>query len=173
MLLKYLLILLPTFIFINSTSLPTKCESCAIIAREFKNELLKIKSLPEKINRVKGEELFLELSDLVCNNMLKYRLDPSNGEGLDRFVKGTPEALKQLKKMANNGVKVTMDVPKELWDKPGVESSILKQHCETILEEYEDIIIDSIRNKASFEIFVCTIEMKCQRFYNKDTKKEL
>uniref|UniRef100_A0A0K0FV41 Protein canopy homolog 4 (inferred by orthology to a human protein) n=1 Tax=Strongyloides venezuelensis TaxID=75913 RepID=A0A0K0FV41_STRVS len=153
---------------IHSEKLPTKCESCSVIAREFKDELFKIRNLPKAISRDKAEELFLELSERVCKNMLMYRIDTSKGSGIERFFKGTPEALKQLKELRDKGVKITMDVPEELWDKPGVESSLLKQHCEALLEEYEDIIVETIMNKTSFEIFVCSIEMKCPRFYKKE-----
>ncbi|CEF69490.1 Protein canopy homolog 4 [Strongyloides ratti] len=165
---QQLLLILTLILSINSESLPSKCESCAIIAREFKDELFKIKNLPKTISRNKAEELFLELNEIVCKNMLSYRLDPTRDSGIDRFFKGTPEALKQLKELRDKGVKITMDVPEDLWDKPGIESSLLKQHCESLLEEYEDIIVETIINKTSFEIFVCTIEMKCPRFYKKE-----
>uniref|UniRef100_A0A0K0DXX2 DUF3456 domain-containing protein n=2 Tax=Strongyloides stercoralis TaxID=6248 RepID=A0A0K0DXX2_STRER len=165
---QQLLLILMLVIYIRNESLPSKCESCSVIAREFKNELFKIKNLPKTISRNKAEELFLELSENVCQNMLSYRLDPTRDSGIERFFKGTPEALRQLKELRDKGVKITMDVPEDLWDKPGVESSLLKQHCENILEEFEDIIVETIINKTSFEIFVCSIEMKCPRFYKKE-----
>ena len=38
------------------------------------------------------------------------------------------------------GVKVDLGIPKELWHKPSAEITHLKSQCETLLEDYEELI---------------------------------
>lgn len=47
-----------------------------------------------------------------------------------------------LKGLVQKGVKVDLGIPLELWDEPSVEVTFLKKQCETMLEEFEDVIGD-------------------------------
>lgn len=38
---------------------------------------------------------------------------------------------------SDRGVKVDLGIPYELWDKPSVEITTLKQQCEDMLESFE------------------------------------
>ncbi|MGH0151597.1 UNVERIFIED_CONTAM: hypothetical protein FKN15_020759 [Acipenser sinensis] len=53
---------------------------------------------------------------------------------------GTSETMATLKNLVHKGVKVELGIPYELWDEPSVEVSDMKKQCETMLEQYEEVV---------------------------------
>uniref|UniRef100_A0AC35UGJ2 DUF3456 domain-containing protein n=1 Tax=Rhabditophanes sp. KR3021 TaxID=114890 RepID=A0AC35UGJ2_9BILA len=152
---------------VNGTTLPSKCESCILMISEFNAELAQIK-LPLSVDTIdKAEQVVMDVGERVCAIMIKYRIDSSK-QDLNRFVKGTTDAMLQLKSMRDKGVKINLEIPEELWDAPGIESSQLKLYCESILEEFEEAFIGSIYNNKDLKKEICVDKLKCN-----NSKKEL
>uniref|UniRef100_A0A183DVM4 DUF3456 domain-containing protein n=1 Tax=Gongylonema pulchrum TaxID=637853 RepID=A0A183DVM4_9BILA len=80
---------------------------------------------------------FLEALEEVCSGMLEYKLHKEK-TGISRFAKEESSTMKALNELRNKGVKVELGMPYEMWDKPSVEVTTLKQNCETLVEQYED-----------------------------------
>lgn len=134
--------------------LPTLCETCKILAQELDdrfsetgktNELINTKysidSTNEKdVKKYRNSELrFIETLDNICDRILKYNLHKEH-KNSKRFAKGQSQTMQTLHNLVNKGVKVELGIPYELWDSPSVEVTTMKQHCETIIEKYEEDI---------------------------------
>ncbi|KAI1724469.1 ATP dependent DNA ligase domain-containing protein [Ditylenchus destructor] len=115
--------------------LPTKCESCALFAKELDDAVLKL----PKMAKDESEAWLIEEFEHVCGRMLDYRLHKDK-IGLDRFSKQISKTAKTLKELAERGVEITMDVSMDLLDQPSVESGKLKEDCEWMLEQFESEI---------------------------------
>ncbi|CAJ0583380.1 unnamed protein product, partial [Mesorhabditis spiculigera] len=110
--------------------LPTRCETCVLLGREFDDYLMKTK---------KSETHMVEGMDNICKNLIAYRLHKEH-EGLARFQKQDSQTMEGLKKLREQGVQVELGLPPEFWDQPSVEIAELQRICETIIEQYEDVV---------------------------------
>ena len=75
-----------------------------------------------------------------------------------RFARGTSETFQALDNLVAKGVKVDLGIPKEMWHKPSAEISHLKTQCETLLEDYEEIIENwyfKHQESASLQDYLC------------------
>uniref|UniRef100_A0A671NK13 Protein canopy 4-like n=1 Tax=Sinocyclocheilus anshuiensis TaxID=1608454 RepID=A0A671NK13_9TELE len=95
--------------------LPNKCEVCKLLT--------------------------VELQDALEKN---WPLKGSSGKKIQiwslRYAKGTSQTMNTLKNLMDKGVKVELGIPYELWDEPSVEVADLKRQCESMLEEYEEVV---------------------------------
>lgn len=89
----------------------------------------------------RSELRLIETLEDVCGRILSYNLHKERSDST-RFAKGVSETFQTLHGLVNKGVKVELGIPYELWDKPSVEITNMKNQCEKMLEEYEDDIGD-------------------------------
>jgi hypothetical protein len=95
--------------------------------------------------------------------MLNFKVHKDK-EGLARFSRELSSSMKAIKELQGRGVQVRfviyfkpskkcfqveLGIPIELWDSPSVETSLLKQHCDWLNEEFEDVILDWFHSERS------------------------
>ncbi|TRY85559.1 hypothetical protein DNTS_017178 [Danionella cerebrum] len=134
--------------------LPNKCEVCKLLTVELQDALEKsgrskeVLELGEvldtgkrrrKIRYNTSETRLTEAMDNICERILQYKVHAERPGSL-RYAKGTSQTMSTLKNLVEKGVKVELGVPYELWDEPSVEVSELKRQCETMLEEFEEVV---------------------------------
>ncbi|XP_030017360.1 protein canopy 4 [Sphaeramia orbicularis] len=134
--------------------LPNKCEVCKFLAVELQDALDKSRRSKEvlevgevldtgkrrrKIKYNTSETRLTEAVDSVCERILQYNVHAERPGSL-RYAKGTSQTMTTLKNLVHKGVKVDLGLPLELWDEPSAEVSDMKKQCETMLEEYEDVV---------------------------------
>uniref|UniRef100_A0A8C9SAU8 Canopy FGF signaling regulator 4 n=1 Tax=Scleropages formosus TaxID=113540 RepID=A0A8C9SAU8_SCLFO len=85
------------------------------------------------------ETRLTEAIDNICEGILQYSIHAERPGSL-RYAKGTSQTMTTLKNLVNKGVKVELGLPYELWDEPSVEVADMKKQCETMLEQYEDVV---------------------------------
>ncbi|THD27878.1 Ctg4a [Fasciola hepatica] len=120
--------------------LPTKCEACRVLVHELllrlnethSSDTIKLGSQGNSFRKIKYDRSELRFIEVfseppLCNRMLNYKLHKER-KGCSRFDKTVPETQKSLSSLAEKGVKVILDFPLEMWDKPAVEVvSLVKQ----------------------------------------------
>ncbi|XP_056156621.1 protein canopy 4 [Lampris incognitus] len=136
--------------------LPNKCEVCKFLTVELQaalertgrskevlelGEVLDTGKRRRKIKYNTSETRLTEAVDNICEGILQYNVHAERPGSL-RYAKGTSQTMATLKNLVNKGVKVELGLPFELWDEPSVEVSDMKKQCETMLEQYEDIVED-------------------------------
>nr|XP_019950979.1 PREDICTED: protein canopy 4-like [Paralichthys olivaceus] len=87
------------------------------------------------------ETRLTEAVDNICERILQYNVHAERPGSL-RYAKGASQTMTTLKNLVHKGVKVELGLPFELWDEPSVEVSDMKKQCETMLEQYEDVVED-------------------------------
>lgn len=75
----------------------------------------------------------------VCERILDYNLHKERKDST-RFAKGMSQTFQTLHGLVDKGVKVELGIPYELWDKPSVEVTNMKNQCENLLENHESTI---------------------------------
>ncbi|KAK3546165.1 hypothetical protein QTP70_025142 [Hemibagrus guttatus] len=82
---------------------------------------------------------------------------PEELEEVSGEREGTSQTMNTLKNLVGKGVKVELGIPYELWDEPSVEVADMKKQCETMLEEYEEVVEDWYFNhqEERLEKFLC------------------
>ncbi|KAM9837020.1 protein canopy 4 [Aulostomus maculatus] len=136
--------------------LPNKCEVCKFLSVELQEALAKTGRSREvlevgevldtgkrrrKIKYNTSETRLTEAVDNLCERILQYNVHAERPGSL-RYAKGSSQTMTTLKNLVNKGVKVDLGLPLELWDEPSVEVSDMKKQCETMLEQYEEIVED-------------------------------
>lgn len=136
--------------------LPNKCEVCKYLTVELQTTLDKSSRSKEvlevgevldtgkrkrKIKYNTSETRLAEAVDNICEGILQYSVHAERPGSL-RYSKGTSQTMATLKNLVNKGVKVELGIPFELWDEPSVEVADMKKQCETMLEEYEEVVED-------------------------------
>ncbi|XP_014213789.1 protein canopy homolog 3 [Copidosoma floridanum] len=131
-----------------------KCEVCKVVAVELEarleetgktNDVLEIgysidDVAPKKRKEYRKSELrLIESLENVCNRILEYNIHKERTDST-RFSKGMSQTFKTLHGLVDKGVKVELGIPYELWDKPSVEITTLKNQCENLIETYESDI---------------------------------
>ncbi|EDW69907.1 protein canopy homolog 4 [Drosophila virilis] len=131
-----------------------RCEACKILAAELEarlgetgksHDVIEIgysvdDVRPKKRTEYRRSELrLLESLENVCERVLEYNLHKERTDST-RFAKGMSQTFQTLHGLVDKGVKVDLGIPYELWDKPPVEVTQMKNQCENMLEEYEDAI---------------------------------
>lgn len=132
----------------------TKCEACKIVADELALSLQNSGRthdvvetgyhMDKKKKAVKyrvSELRLIETLEGVCETMLSYSIHKERTD-VTRFAKGMSQTFQTLHGLVDKGVKVDLGMPYELWDKPNAEVTDLKTKCDTLIEDYEDIITD-------------------------------
>jgi len=128
------------------------CEVCKIVSHELtsmldqskgKHEVLEtgysVEKAKKKTKYAKSELRLIETIDTVCEKLLEYNVHKERKDST-RFARGTSETFQALDGLVAKGVKVDLGIPQELWHKPSAEITHLKTQCETLLENYEEII---------------------------------
>ncbi|XP_034413413.1 protein canopy 4 isoform X5 [Cyclopterus lumpus] len=116
------------------------------------------------------ETRLTEAVDNICERILQYNVHAERPGSL-RYAKGTSQTMSTLKNLVHKGVKVDLGLPFELWDEPSVEVSDMKKQCETMLEQYEDVVEDWYfhHQDQRLENFLCqnhvleTSEQECMK----------
>ncbi|CAN9509621.1 unnamed protein product [Ophioblennius macclurei] len=136
--------------------LPNKCEVCKFLSVELQEALEKTGRSKEvlelgevldtgkrrrKIKYNTSETRLTEAVDNICERILQYSVHAERPGSL-RYAKGTSQTMATLKNLVHKGVKVDLGMPYELWDEPSVEVSDMKKQCETMLEQYEEVVED-------------------------------
>ncbi|XP_028261972.1 protein canopy homolog 3 [Parambassis ranga] len=136
--------------------LPNKCEVCKFVSIEMKSAFEETGKTKEVIDRnyrfidskgaapikyVKSDLRFIEVVENVCQRLLGYNLHKERS-GSNRFAKGMSETFSTLHGLVNKGVNVVMDIPYELWNETSAEVADLKKQCDTLVEQYEEVIED-------------------------------
>ncbi|XP_020484914.1 protein canopy 4 [Labrus bergylta] len=151
--------------------LPNKCEVCKFLTVELQDALEKTGRSKEvlevgevldtgkrrrKIKYNTSETRLTEAVDNICERILQYNVHAERPGSL-RYAKGTSQTMATLKNLVHKGVKVDLGMPMELWDEPSVEVSDMKKQCETMLEEYEEVVEDWYFNHQDqrLENFLC------------------
>ncbi|CAD5229575.1 unnamed protein product [Bursaphelenchus okinawaensis] len=117
--------------------LPTRCESCRVAVKEFQEESEKLSK--KFASQGVQEGVFLDMIENFCERMMKFNVHRDK-YGVDRFQKTQSEFIGKLKQLADQGTKITSDIPMNLWDEPPIEAARLKFDCEHVLEVNEDIL---------------------------------
>ncbi|CAJ1086161.1 protein canopy 4 [Xyrichtys novacula] len=140
----------------NDERLPNKCEVCKFLTVELQDALEKTGRSKEvlevgevldtgkrrrKIKYNTSETRLTEAIDNICEGILQYNVHAERPGSL-RYAKGTSQTMSTLKNLVHKGVKVDLGLPYELWDEPSVEVTDMKKQCETMLEEYEEVVED-------------------------------
>uniref|UniRef100_A0A183BSF5 DUF3456 domain-containing protein n=1 Tax=Globodera pallida TaxID=36090 RepID=A0A183BSF5_GLOPA len=134
--------------------MPTRCESCRLFARELE---VNARRLATKMSRDQAEAWLIDELEHLCVRMLDFRLHKDR-QGLARFAKERTGTVNAIKKLKERGVQVKLDVDDALLDRPSVESGRLKEHCEWMIEEFEQDIDQWFihhRHKTPLEAFLC------------------
>ncbi|XP_032111138.1 protein canopy homolog 4 [Sapajus apella] len=140
----------------DTERLPSKCEVCKLLSTELQAELSRTgqsrevlelgqvldtgkrkKHVPYSVSETRLEEALENL----CERILDYSVHAER-KGSLRYAKGQSQTMATLKGLVQKGVKVDLGIPLELWDEPSVEVTYLKRQCETMLEEFEDVVGD-------------------------------
>ncbi|XP_036990872.2 protein canopy homolog 4 [Artibeus jamaicensis] len=140
----------------DTERLPSKCEVCKLLSLELQEvlsrtsrsgEVLELgqvldtgkrkRNVPYSVSETRLEEALENL----CEKILDYSVHAER-KGSLRYAKGQSETMATLKGLVQKGVKVDLGIPLELWDEPSVEVTFLKKQCETMLEEFEDVVGD-------------------------------
>uniref|UniRef100_A0A8D2HXN7 Canopy FGF signaling regulator 4 n=1 Tax=Urocitellus parryii TaxID=9999 RepID=A0A8D2HXN7_UROPR len=140
----------------DTERLPSKCEVCKLLSMELQEELSRTgrsrevlelgqvldtgkrrRHVPYSISETRLEEALENL----CERILDYSVHAER-KGSLRYAKGQSQTMATLKGLVQKGVKVDLGIPLELWDEPSVEVTFLKKQCETMLEEFEDVVGD-------------------------------
>lgn len=136
--------------------LPNKCEVCKFLTVELQSVLEKSSRSKEVLEmgqildsgsrkkRIKyntSETRLAEALDNICERILEYSVHAER-QGSLRYAKGQSETMTTLKNLRNKGVKVELGIPEELWDEPSFEVTTMKKQCETMLEEFEEVVED-------------------------------
>ncbi|XP_028284996.1 protein canopy 4 [Parambassis ranga] len=136
--------------------LPNKCEVCKFLTVELQEALQKTGRSKEvlevgevldtgkrrrKIKYNTSETRLTEAIDNICEGILQYNVHAERPGSL-RYAKGSSQTMTTLRNLVNKGVKVDLGLPYELWDEPSAEVSNMKKQCETMLEEYEEVVED-------------------------------
>ncbi|XP_008299379.1 protein canopy 4-like [Stegastes partitus] len=136
--------------------LPNKCEVCKFLTVELQEALAKTGRSKEvlevgevldtgkrrrKIKYNTSETRLTEAVDNICERILQYSVHAERPGSL-RYAKGASQTMTTLKNLVHKGVKVDLGMPFELWDEPSVEVSDMKKQCETMLEEFEEVVED-------------------------------
>uniref|UniRef100_A0A3Q1FTU7 Canopy FGF signaling regulator 4 n=1 Tax=Acanthochromis polyacanthus TaxID=80966 RepID=A0A3Q1FTU7_9TELE len=155
----YILVLLGVWSFVVANEeerLPNKCEVCKFLTVELQEALEKTGRSKEvlevgevldtgkrrrKIKYNTSETRLTEAVDNICERILQYSVHAERPGSL-RYAKGASQTMTTLKNLVHKGVKVDLGMPYELWDEPSVEVSDMKKQCETMLEEYEEVVED-------------------------------
>lgn len=134
--------------------LPNKCEVCKFLTVELQDALEKTARSREvlevgevldtgkrrkKIKYNTSETRLTEAVDNICERILEYNVHAERPGSL-RYAKGSSQTMTTLKNLVHKGVKVDLGMPYELWDEPSVEVTDMKKQCETMLEQYEDVV---------------------------------
>lgn len=132
----------------------SKCEACKILATELQARLSETGKShdvielgysvddvkPKKRTEYRRSELrLLESMENVCDRILEYNIHKERKDST-RFAKGMSETFQTLHGLVNKGVKVDLGIPYELWDKPSAEITQMKTQCETMIEQFEDVV---------------------------------
>ncbi|KAL4827375.1 hypothetical protein H8958_021998 [Nasalis larvatus] len=140
----------------DTERLPSKCEVCKLLSTELQGELSRTgrsrevlelgqvldtgkrkRHVPYSVSETRLEEALENL----CEQILDYSVHAER-KGSLRYAKGQSQTMATLKGLVQKGVKVDLGIPLELWDEPSVEVTYLKKQCETMLEEFEDVVGD-------------------------------
>ncbi|CAL9694699.1 unnamed protein product [Knipowitschia caucasica] len=136
--------------------LPNKCEVCKFLTVELQEALEKTERSKEvlelgevldtgkrrrKIKYNTSETRLADALDDICQGILQYNVHAERPGSL-RYAKGASQTMTTLKNLVHKGVKVDLGMPFELWDEPSVEVSDMKKQCETMLEEFEEVVED-------------------------------
>ncbi|KAM8779097.1 protein canopy homolog 4 isoform 1-T1 [Rhynchonycteris naso] len=140
----------------DTERLPSKCEVCKLLSLELQEKLSRTgrsrevlelgqvldtgkrkKHVPYSVSETRLEEALENL----CEQILDYSVHAER-KGSLRYAKGQSQTMSTLKGLVQKGVKVDLGIPLELWDEPSVEVTFLKKQCETMLEEFEDVVGD-------------------------------
>uniref|UniRef100_A0A8R1HPG0 DUF3456 domain-containing protein n=1 Tax=Caenorhabditis japonica TaxID=281687 RepID=A0A8R1HPG0_CAEJA len=89
--------------------------------------------------------------------------------GVERFSRQPSETMNTLKQMRARGVDIQLGLPFEMWDAPSAEVTALRQGCETIIEEYEDVLEDWFLHKEKLDHLLIRL---CKQEYLKGTNME-
>uniref|UniRef100_F6YGW4 Canopy FGF signaling regulator 4 n=1 Tax=Macaca mulatta TaxID=9544 RepID=F6YGW4_MACMU len=127
----------------DAERLPSKCEVCKLLSTELQGEL----------SRTGRSREVLELGQVLDTGKRKRHVPYSVSSGSSYSIQGicriyvsgswtTSQTMATLKGLVQKGVKVDLGIPLELWDEPSVEVTYLKKQCETMLEEFEDVVGD-------------------------------
>ncbi|XP_005939747.1 protein canopy 4 [Haplochromis burtoni] len=134
--------------------LPNKCEVCKFLTVELQDALEKTARSREvlevgevlgtgkrrkKIKYNTSETRLTEAVDNICERILEYNVHAERPGSL-RYAKGSSQTMTTLKNLVHKGVQVDLGMPYELWDEPSVEVTDMKKQCETMLEQYEDVV---------------------------------
>uniref|UniRef100_I3KRZ1 Canopy FGF signaling regulator 4 n=1 Tax=Oreochromis niloticus TaxID=8128 RepID=I3KRZ1_ORENI len=134
--------------------LPNKCEVCKFLTVELQDalektarsrevlevgEVLDTGKRKKKIKYNTSETRLTEAVDNICERILEYNVHAERPGSL-RYAKGSSQTMTTLKNLVHKGVKVDLGMPYELWDEPSVEVTDMKKQCETMLEQYEDVV---------------------------------
>lgn len=155
----------------DTERLPSKCEVCKLLSMELQEklshtgrsrEVLELgqvldtgkrkKHVPYSVSETRLEEALENL----CERILDYSVHAER-KGSLRYAKGQSQTMATLKGLVQKGVKVDLGIPLELWDEPSVEVTFLKKQCETMLEEYEDVVGDWYfhHQEQPLQLFLC------------------
>ncbi|KAL0970284.1 hypothetical protein UPYG_G00239850 [Umbra pygmaea] len=151
--------------------LPNRCEVCKFLTVELQaaldktvrsKEVLEVGAVLDtgkrkrKIKYNTSETRLTEAVDNICEGILQYSVHAERPGSL-RYAKGTSQTMATLKNLVHKGVNVELGLPYELWDEPSVEVSDMKKQCETMLEQYEDVVEDWYFNhqEERLERFLC------------------
>ncbi|XP_008588303.1 PREDICTED: protein canopy homolog 4 isoform X1 [Galeopterus variegatus] len=140
----------------DTERLPSKCEVCKLLSMELQEELSRtgrsreVLELGQVLDTGKrkrqvsysvSETRLEEALENLCERILDYSVHAEH-KGSLRYAKGQSQTMATLKGLVQKGVKVDLGIPLELWDEPSVEVTFLKKQCETMLEEFEEVVGD-------------------------------
>ncbi|XP_043217055.1 protein canopy homolog 3-like [Amphibalanus amphitrite] len=133
----------------------TRCEACKIVAAELEDQLQKTGKTHDVIQtgyhldadpkskittKYRTSELrLLEVLEDVCEGILSYNVHKERTDST-RFAKGRSQTFQTLHNLVDKGVKVDLGIPHELWDKPSAEITDLKNKCDALIEDFEEVI---------------------------------
>ncbi|XP_058838771.1 protein canopy homolog 4 [Topomyia yanbarensis] len=141
----------------------SQCEACKILATELETRLSETGRShdvielgysvddvkPKKRTEYRKSELrLLESMEYVCDRILEYNIHKERKDST-RFAKGMSQTFQTLHGLVDKGVKVDLGIPYELWDKPSAEITQMKTQCETMLENFENVIEKWYFNKQA------------------------
>uniref|UniRef100_A0A8C5DN85 Canopy FGF signaling regulator 4 n=1 Tax=Gouania willdenowi TaxID=441366 RepID=A0A8C5DN85_GOUWI len=108
-----------------------KCEVCKFLTVEMQEALERTGRSKEVLELGEVETRLTEAVDKICELILHLR-----------YAKGTSQTMTTLKNL--------------LWDQPSAEVTDMKKQCETMLEQYEDVVEDWYFHHQDFlEDFLC------------------
>nr|XP_057924952.1 protein canopy 4 [Doryrhamphus excisus] len=155
----------------DDSRLPNKCEVCKFLTVELRDalqrsgrskEVLEVGDVLDtgmrrrKIKYNTSETRLMEAVDNICERILQYSVHAERPGSL-RYAKGSSQTMTTLKNLVHKGVKVDLGLPYELWDEPSLEVTDMKKQCETMLEQYEEVVEDWYFHHQDHELedFLC------------------